>query len=54
MPKIYLVQEVVRLTLLQYPLDNRELEILKNELQYKTIRELENIIEKMEEEVKSV
>lgn len=54
MPKIYLIQEIVRLTIIQYPLDNREIELLKNELQYKTTRELENIIEKLEEEIKSV
>lgn len=49
MPKVYLIQEIARLMVEQYLLNNNELEQLKNELQYKTTRELENMIEKLEE-----
>jgi len=50
MPKIYLVKEIVGEILKQYPMTKGELEMTEIELQYKTYKELENILEVLQEE----
>ena len=52
MIKIYIVQEIISEMLKQYSLDNREIELAKNELMYKSTRELNHLLEKLEEENK--
>lgn len=50
MPKIYIVNEIISEMMKQYAFNNNELESLKNELMYKSTRELENMLEKLEDE----
>lgn len=50
MPKIYLVKEIIAEILKQYPMTKGELEMTEIELQYKTYKELENILEVLQEE----
>jgi hypothetical protein len=50
MPKIYLVKEIIGEILKQYPMTKGELEMTEIELQYKTYKELENILELLQEE----
>lgn len=50
MPKVYIVNEIISEMMKQYSFTNNELEVLKNELMYKPTRELENMLEKLEEE----
>jgi len=52
MPKIYIVNEIISEMMKQYSFTTNELEQLKNELMYKSTKELENMLEKLEEENK--
>lgn len=52
MPKIYIVNEIISEMMKQYAFNTNELEALKNELIYKSTKELENMLEKLEEENK--
>ena len=50
MPKIYLVKEIIGEILKSYPMTKGELEMTEIELQYKTHKELENILEALQED----
>jgi len=50
MPKIYIIQEIIRETQKQITLTQYDIDVLKAELYQKTNRELENILEEIQEE----
>lgn len=50
--KMYTVQKIISEMLKRFPLTNNDIELTKNELLYKTDKELEQILEKLQEENK--
>ncbi len=50
MIKILLVHKIIAEMVRRFPLNNNDLEITKNELMYKSIKELEKILEKIKKE----
>jgi|GEM_PF-3783959 hypothetical protein len=50
MIKILLVHKIIAEMVGRFPLNNNDLEITKNELMYKSIKELEKILEKIKKE----
>lgn len=50
MTRTLLIYKIIAEIVKRYPLNNNDLEITKNELMYKPIKELEKILEKMKKE----
>lgn len=50
MIRTLLVYKIIAEMLKRFPLNNNDLEITKNELMYKPMKELEEILEKMKKE----
>ena len=48
----YIILEIIGEILKQYTMDQNEIELTKIELNYKSTRELENLLEKLQEENK--
>lgn len=48
----YIILEIIGEILKQYTMSEGEIELTKTELNYKSTRELENLLEKLEEENK--
>lgn len=46
----YIILEIISEILKQYTMDESEIELTKIELNYKSTRELENLLEKLQEE----
>lgn len=50
MIRTLLVHKIIAEIVKRFPLNNNDLEITKNELMYKPMKELEDILEKMKKE----